>query len=84
MGIYIKGMKMPKDDEVIRFIKLLNGKIVAAKQPTKQIGDICEVIEVTEPHGPLIDVTKIPYLECADPEVGELVGEAPTVIEAEG
>ena len=29
MGVYIKNMKMPKDDETIKFVKLLNGKMVA-------------------------------------------------------
>ena len=55
MGIYIKGMKMPKDDQKIRFVKLLNGKMYAVKG----ISYLHEVIEVTEPHGRLIDADKI-------------------------
>lgn len=52
MGIYIKNMKMPKDDERIRFVKLLNGKMYAVKE-TKNgfpISYLHEVIEVkTQP-----------------------------------
>ena len=61
MGIYIKNMKMPKDDETIKFVKLLNGKMVAVTSPTKGVSDINEVIEVTEPHGDLIDRERIDY-----------------------
>ena len=74
-------MKMPKDDETIRFVKLLNGKMVAVTSPIKSVGDIHEVVEVTEPHGRLIDAdvckqrvydgSRTPYKGC------------PTVIEAE-
>lgn len=59
MGIYIKGMKMPKDDETIKFVKLLNSKMVAVTSPTKSVGDIHEVIEVKEPHGRLIDAGEL-------------------------
>lgn len=48
MGIYIKGMKMPKDDEVIRFVKLLNGKTVAVKDKIKRLNDIYDVVEIKE------------------------------------
>lgn len=57
MGVYIKGMKMPKDDETIKFVKLLNGKMVAVTSPTKSVGDIHEVIEVTESQGDVIGYT---------------------------
>ena len=61
MGIYIKGMKMPKDDEKIRFVKLLNGKMYALKAARNgfPLSYLHEVIEVTEPHGRLIDAGRI-------------------------
>lgn len=86
MGIYIKGMKMPKDDETIRFVKLLNGKIVAVTSPIKGVDNIHEIIEVTEPHGDLIDRDAIPIYRY-DFENGDLVhriDDVPVVIEAEG
>ena len=51
MGIYIKGMKMPKDDQKIRFVKLLNGKMYALKETRNgwPLSYLHEVIEVTEP-----------------------------------
>ena len=57
MGIYIKDMEMPKDDQKIRFVKLLNGKIYALKETRNgwPLSYLNEVIEVTEPHGRLID-----------------------------
>lgn len=70
MGVYVKKLQAKKVETIFAMLGL-----------HIEDGDI---IEVPEPHGRLIDVTKIPYLECADPEVIELVGEAPTVIEAEG
>lgn len=87
MGIYIKGMKMPKDDETIRFVKLLNGKMVAVTSPTKEVGDIHEVIEVTEPHGRLIDADAL--CRYALNQTNESVSpneimRFPCVIEAEG
>lgn len=50
MGVYIKGMKMPKDDQKIRFIKLLNGKMYALKETRNgwPLSYLHEVIEVTE------------------------------------
>lgn len=93
MGIYIKGMKMPKDDETIRFVKLLNGKIVAVTSPTKEMGDIHEIIEVTEPHRRLIDESKIKtvYGEATTTRYQGYISitekithtDAPTIIEAE-
>ena len=52
MGIYIKGLKMPKDDQKIRFIKLLNGKMYALKETRNgfPLSYLHEVIEVqTQP-----------------------------------
>lgn len=56
MGVYIKGMKMPKDDQKIRFVKLLNGKMYALKETRNgwPLSYLHEVIEVTEPHGRLM------------------------------
>lgn len=73
MGVYIKGLNK-KDISDLRVHKYGGAY---------EFVEYEDIIEVKTPHGRLIDVTKIPYLECADPEVAELVGEAPTVIEEE-
>ena len=87
MGIYIKGMEMPN---CCLDCPLYNGHgCKATLQMFHPITNVavrvegCPLIEVKTPHGRFIDVTKIPYLETADPEVEELVGQAPTVIEEE-
>lgn len=61
MGIYIKGMEMPKDDQKIRFVKLLNGKMYALKETRNgwPLSYLHKVIEVTEPHGRLIDEAEV-------------------------
>ena len=91
MGVYIKGMKMPKDDQTIRFVKLLNGKMVAVTSPTKGVGDIHEVVSVTEPHGRLIDADDVIEHAAVNGEDGEFIrkladyiDDAEAVIEAEG
>ena len=87
MGIYIKGMKMPKDDEKMRFVKLLNGKMYAVKETRNgfPLSYLHEVIKVTEPHGRLVDIGKAMGLVASGVrlEIGEL-SELTTVIEAEG
>ena len=87
MGVYIKGMKKPKECTACPSgLSVCIGcdAFFTGNRPRGRVREDCPIVEVTEPHGRLIDVTKIPYLECADPEVAELVGEALTVIEAEG
>lgn len=56
MGIYIKGMEMPKDDQKIRFIKLLNGKMYALKETRNgwPLSYLHEVIEVTDAFIPIL------------------------------
>ena len=63
MGIYIKGMDMPKDNcEAIQQITITNNwidgeiKILAYDSITNEF--IGEVVEVPEPHGRLIDIGK--------------------------
>lgn len=96
MGIYIKGMKMPKDDQKIRFIKLLNGKMYALKETRNgwPLSYLHKVIEVTEPHGRLIDIrcvedNKFVAIENSSQRwwngaLDSIIDNAPTVIEAEG
>ena len=79
MGVYIKGMNMPRDCYNCKIWSLCWDE----KPLYNMIKSNCPLVEVKTPHGRLIDVTKIPYLESADPEVAELVGLALTVIEAE-
>lgn len=86
MGIYIKDMDKPKDCNNCFLFKQKYNEYTDAFEYSCEFNAVienCPLIEVKAPHGRLIDVTKIPYLECADPEVTELVGDAPTVIEAE-
>ena len=86
MGIYIKGMKMPKDDQKIRFVKLLNGKMYALKETRNgwPLSYLHKVIEVTEPHGDLVDKNEIDFLTYEDADGLHTEISAPTVIEAEG
>ena len=86
MGIYIKGMKMPKDDEVIRFIKLLNGKTVAVKEKIKSFSDMYDIVEVIEPHGRFVDIKEIEELmnRHGYDDFNHIDYYSSTVIEAEG
>ena len=88
MGIYIKSMKMPKNDctayrEVIISNNYIgNGKmkiLVCDAQTNTFIG---EAIEIPEPHGRLIDVDAcIDYIRSNNQHAWETLAYAPTVIE---
>ena len=93
MGVYIKGMEMPANctlcacgNDETRYCKAANEYIPMIGKPR-----FCPLVEVAEPHGRLIDAdalvntvvfhTNIP----ADTKefIEDLIGIAPTVIEAE-
>lgn len=87
MGIYIKGMKMPKYcdnclftiDDGCMFNNLIDVDTGNA------VFDDCPLVEVKEPHGRLIDADELinkhfTKWTCYDTE---RIGTAPTVIESE-
>lgn len=92
MGVYIKGMEMPKSCGHC-FINHICKRIPTQKAMfvTKRLNG-CPLIEVLEPHGRLVDMKVI------EDEINELIllgtnykqmarfilNETPTVIEAEG
>lgn len=87
MGLYIKGMRMPKDDvhafkQIIITNNWIDGEVIMLAHDSVTNEFIGEVVDVPEPHGRLIDAdvckqkvydgSRTPYKSC------------PTVIEAEG
>ena len=106
MGIYIKGMKMPKCCDVCIFSGWSNLHQTAAckiceynpcfdkfsKEYLTKRANFCPLVEVTTPHGRLIDGDT---LQCKVDDIGlgyyevlgvteDTIDSAPTVIEAEG
>lgn len=89
MGVFIKGMEMPKHGDVL-VVREYNGKTYIKHEG--HVGFEGRIIEVKEPHGRLKDVDRIEYENVYFEDVGEsyeMVGkddidELPTVIEAEG
>lgn len=92
MGVYIKGMKKPKDCNAC-FLDLYD------RQTYCRNGEkaLCPLIKVTEPHGRLIDandvnerirkrlgIRNLDYLLEAEKPIAMSIKESPTVIEAEG
>lgn len=64
MGVYIKGMKMPKDDvHAFKQITITNnwvdGEVIMLAHDTITNEFIGEVVEVPEPHGRLIDENEL-------------------------
>ena len=94
MGIFIKGMKMPKNcDECsisdIRLCKLWMRMTISQRVEGKHPN--CPLVEVQSPHGRLIDADALntydvsPIYEfCVMGVTEEDIGLAPTIIEAEG
>lgn len=95
MGLYIKGMSMPKDNcEAIKQITITNNwvdgkmKMLAHDSITNEF--IEEVVEVPEPHGRLIDadecaVYREHYETYNDYSTAfDMIDNTPTVIEAGG
>ena len=93
MGIYIKGITMPKNCMECPFSDheawcLIPGD---SKQryycPTKEISEHCPLAEVQEPHGRLIDADALLALWSGcevSGSINPLIDARPTVIEAEG
>lgn len=87
MGVYIKGMEMPKccAQCVIRYGNCKE-RIYMGNRPS-----LCPIVEIKEPHGRLIDAgalvnTVVFHTNIsADTKefIEDLIGIAPTVIEAE-
>ena len=69
MGLYIKGMEVPKDC----------GRCFVGDRTICANG--CPLVTVKEPHGRLIDAEP---LEHRSPKLKALILQQPTVIEAEG
>ena len=90
MGVYIKGMDMPKDGGHIQLVVFSNGAVMGYDK-----NKVCAV-EIKAPHGRLIEADEIkpnlydPRLEALNNGKAtyyanmEQIHEAPTVIEAEG
>ena len=86
MGVYIKGMKMPSSchkcpccDEDYNWCEVLQRRLVGAGDKDSN----CPLVEVKEPHGRLIDESKV-YSTGVDADAGHCITDAPTIIEAEG
>jgi hypothetical protein len=98
MGIYVKGMKMPKDCLwcPIRYVGFCQ---VAKANMNFDLGkkaDDCPLVEVPEPHGRLIEAPDVSEYEVFDEDTGtreisllglmechRMIEDAKTVIEAE-
>lgn len=88
MGVYIKGMDMPKNDctiyrEVIISNNYIgNGKMRILVHDAQTNTFIGEAIEIPEPHGRLIDADAcIDYIRSNNQHAWEVLAYAPTVIE---
>lgn len=87
MGVYIKGMELPKDGTGMYCIVFSDGKACASYKPLEWH----EVVTVST-HGQLIDadalfnnLERTGWYNNADRDIAEnLVLDAPTVIDAEG
>ena len=83
MGIYIKGMEMPKDCDSCTIGNII--KCVLWKP--MNIGEIhpcCPLIEVPKPHGRLIDADAcIDYIRNNNQHAWEALAYEPTIIESE-
>ena len=84
MGVYIKGMKMPKDcmecwNKNLHVVIDCEEFLTVFNPDGYLIPDTCPLVEVAEPHGDLIDADRL--RKEHNIWVGD--GIAPTVIEAE-
>jgi len=63
MGVYIKGMKMPKNCEQCPCSDLYGCAVLSQIMATKEMKsgrpDWCPLVEIKEPHGDLIDSDKL-------------------------
>lgn len=91
MGVYIKGIEMPKENEYVYLLIKNDGKVECVKsifhinEPTTLIEmEQTTAIEVPKPHGRLIDADAcIDYIRNNNQHAWEALAYAPTVIEGE-
>lgn len=55
MGVYVKGMKMPKDHLSCPFRGAITEMCIASEKWCNGFNEDCPLVEVKEPHGSLID-----------------------------
>ena len=99
MGVYIKGMKIPKKCLwcPLQYIGFCQVTKTDVNSDLGRRADDCPIVEVPEPHGRLVDETIIlemirksmgikdlSFLYHAEKSVVNEIFHAPTVIEAEG
>ena len=89
MGVYIKGMEMPKKCLwcPLMYIGFCQVTKTDVNSDLGRRADDCPIVEVPEPHGRLIDADALDYkLDASDRDiyVKYILEEEPTVIEAEG
>ena len=101
MGVYVKNMSMPKSCEECDFCDYEQGNCLANKLQNTlphddRKKDWCPLVEVSEPHGRLIDeaivlemirksmgIKDLSFLYHAEKSIVNEIFHAPTVIEAE-
>ena len=84
MGVYIKDMDKPSECDLCNFENYGYCRaLLSYINVEKGIDTRCPLVEVKVPHGKLIDADAIDT-SYSDPEVVETLGDAQTVIEAEG
>ena len=85
MGVYIKGMDMPKEPWDCPCHNGENGRCqVNGRSCHDYIPKGCPLTEVPEPHGRLIDADAcIDYIRSNNQHAWEVLAYAPTVIESE-
>lgn len=91
MGVYIKGIEMPKENEYVHLLIKNDGTVECVKsifhinEPTTLIEmEQTTVIEVPKPHGRLIDVDAcVDDIRNNNQQAWEALAYAPTVIEGE-
>ena len=89
MGVYIKGMKMPKKCLwcPLQYIGFCQVTKTDVNSDLGRRADDCPIVEVPEPHGRLIDVDEICFsmTNGTDQDIAEeAIRESTTVIEADG
>lgn len=94
MGVYIKGMEMPKTcyscvfmDGNCCLLQKISEKAYILFDSMEKMRRDCPLVEVKAPHGRLIDVVALNhayYQRPTYPNLCNAINNAPTVLEAEG
>lgn len=86
MGVYIKGMDMPKYGDTFKVYLDAADNVLLVD--TSDSSRFYTLVDVKTPHGRLIDRDALPYttwyIENSPPVIEWHIKNAPTVIEAEG